>query len=365
MPATKIRADYDQLKAVARQFGGLAQETRQTLQALNQQIETLQGGDWVGPGATAFYQEMGGQVMPSLQRLASAFDAAQRATTQISKIVAQAELEAAKALGNTPGPSGVAGPQGIAGAIGSFVDVANVVGGSAFAAAAVAGALQALKSGNIPAATKAAITRALEEGAVDRKLSMLSQSARDLIKKSPTLRAQILSLEQSGYSFKTGPVKDGYFTDRDSSTIVIDQPLSDGETVSHVAHEVGHAVTPQQAAIAATPGMTRDQYVRANVDNLMANEGEAQLNAAKVRAELKAGGGTDIGIPGKQTADYQRAYDDFAAGRITRSQAVDRMANLMGNETVSPPPYQAYRDYYADSYETFWDTNIAPARRPM
>lgn len=364
MPATKIRADYDQLKTTESQFGGLAQDTRQMIQALKQQIETLQGGDWVGPGATAFFQEMNGNVMPSLQRLASAFDSAQRAITQISRIVSEAESDAAKVLGKTPGPGGVAGPQEIAGAIGSFVDTANAVGGSALAASAVAGALAALKSGNIPAATKAAIMRALEEGAVDRKLSMLSQSARDLIKKSPTLRAQILSLEQSGYSFKSGPVADGYYTDRDSSTIVIDQPLSDGATVSHVAHEVGHAVTPQQPSIAATPSMTRDQYVRANVDNLMANEGEAQFNAAKVRAELKAGGGTDIGIPGSQTADYQRAYDDFAAGRITRAQAVDRMANLMGNEKVSTPPYQAYRDYYADSYKTDWDTNIAPTRRP-
>lgn len=364
MPASKIRADYDQLKAVATQFGGLAQDTRQTLQMLKQQMDTLQGGDWVGPGASAFFQEMGAQVVPSLQRLGAALDAAQRCATQISQIVAQAESDAARVLSKTPGPGGMPGPQQIAGAIGALVDTANAIGGSALAAAAVAGALEALKSGNIPSAAKAAIVRVLEEGAVDRKLPMLSQSARDLIKQSPTLRAEILTLEQNGYSFKTGPVADGYYTDRDANTIVIDQPLSDGETVSHVAHEVGHAVTPQQASIPATPSMTRDQYVRANVDNLMSNEGAAQFNAAQVRAELKASGGPDIGIPGSQTADYQRAYDDFAAGRITRSQSVDRMATLMGNETVSTPPHQAYRDYYADSYKTDWDTNIAPTRRP-
>jgi WXG100 family type VII secretion target len=70
MAAPKIRADYEQLKAVSGRLGRQAGSTRQTLQTVQQQLDTLQGGDWVGQGATAFYQEMGGQVLPTLKRQA-------------------------------------------------------------------------------------------------------------------------------------------------------------------------------------------------------------------------------------------------------------------------------------------------------
>jgi len=96
----------------------------------------------------------------------------------------------------------------------------------------------------------------------------------------------------------------------------------------------------------------------------MQNEGAAQLNAAQVRAEITAAGGPDIGIPGTQTADYQKVYDDFAAGNITRPQAVDQMATLMGNEHTSTQGNPSYFDYYAASYQKDWDTKIAPTRTP-
>ncbi len=193
-------------------------------------------------------------------------------------------------------------------------------------------------------------------------LDKFDPKVREIAKQSPTLRAEMLDLQQKGWSFKTGAVADGYFTDRPAKTITIDQPLSAEDTVSHIAHEAGHAVTNQQAKIPATPTMTRDEYVRRNVDNFMENEGEAQFNAAQVRAEVKTAGGPDTGIPGSQTAAYQTVYDNFAAGKVTRAQAVTQMGNLMGNEKVSVKPYPAYRDYYGESYKKDWDKNIAPTR---
>jgi hypothetical protein len=98
---------------------------------------------------------------------------------------------------------------------------------------------------------------------------------------------------------------------------------------------------------------------------MMRGEGEAQFNGAQVRAELKAAGvTTDIGISGSQTAAYQAVYDDYAAGNITRDQAIDQMGTLMGNETTSTPPKIPYRDYYGNFYRDDWDTNIAPTRTP-
>src|SRR5579859_8239245 len=96
MTAPKVRADYDSLKQLAASFGGQAQAARQTIQSLQGQMDVLQGGDWIGQGATAFYQEMGGSVMPTLKRLAGALESAQQSTLQISQIMQQAEAEAAR-----------------------------------------------------------------------------------------------------------------------------------------------------------------------------------------------------------------------------------------------------------------------------
>ena len=58
MPGPKVRADYDALEIVAQGFSKQAEATAQTLQAIKGQMDTLQAGDWVGQGATAFYAEM-------------------------------------------------------------------------------------------------------------------------------------------------------------------------------------------------------------------------------------------------------------------------------------------------------------------
>lgn len=393
MAAPKVRADYDQLKDAAGRFGGQAEAAQKSLQALQRELDVLQNGDWVGKGATAFYQEMGGQVLPTLKRLTAALATAQQTTLQINQVMAQAEADAARCLqatgaaagalgaglgaGVLAGPgggsgagggsagAGTASPQDIAAQFKTMLDTQAKIGqalgiGDALAVAFSKGAAAGL-AGASPA-VRNAIMQVLEEGSVERKLGAFSQGARDLVNKSPTLRGQVFKLEQEGYNFKTGAVADGYFTDRDTKTITIDQPLSNGETAAHIAHEVGHAINSQQPTIPVTPTMTRAEYVQKNVDNFMHNEGEAQFNATQIRAELKAGGGPDIGVPGSQTAAYQAVYDKFTAGTITRAQAVDQMATLMGNEAVSTPPYQPYRDYYRDAMANDWDTNIAPTR---
>ena len=114
MTAPKVRSDYQQLKEAATRFGGQAQAAQQSLQALKGQMEVLQGGDWLGLGATAFYQEMGGQVLPAMKRLAAALESAQRTTVQISQLMQQAEEDAARVLRGEGGAGqaalGVAGP---------------------------------------------------------------------------------------------------------------------------------------------------------------------------------------------------------------------------------------------------------------
>ncbi len=98
MPAPKIRADYDQLTQISRLFSNEADSVNRLKQALLREVATLRGGDWVGPGAKAFYAEMDGQVMPSIVRLSSAMSLAQSVTLKILQIIRQAEGEAAEVL---------------------------------------------------------------------------------------------------------------------------------------------------------------------------------------------------------------------------------------------------------------------------
>lgn len=98
MPAPRIRGDYDALAQISQVFARQAEEMLLTIQRVQRQKDTLQSGDWVGKGATAFYQEMDGEVLPSLKRLATALSTANRVARQISQILNQAEEEAARIL---------------------------------------------------------------------------------------------------------------------------------------------------------------------------------------------------------------------------------------------------------------------------
>ena len=155
MASSVVRADYDALRSMSQSFGRGAEEARQSLQRVRSQVAVLQGGDWKGTGATAFYQEMDSSVVPTLTRLVKALEQAQQVTLQISQIMKGAEDEAARCLtvqgggaaaGNAPAAGGVAaggaagGSVGLGGAIGAVVGgvVGAVVGGPLGAAAGAA-----------------------------------------------------------------------------------------------------------------------------------------------------------------------------------------------------------------------------------
>src|SRR5215472_7162898 len=114
MAASTVRADYDQLNKVASAFRHNVELAQQTLKNLQSTMATLQAGDWVGQGATAFYQEMDQSVLPALQRLITALDAAANSTAQISSIMKDAEDQAANVL---KGPAGAGAASGSAGPI--------------------------------------------------------------------------------------------------------------------------------------------------------------------------------------------------------------------------------------------------------
>ncbi|HLF01431.1 MAG TPA: WXG100 family type VII secretion target, partial [Anaerolineales bacterium] len=118
MGVPRIRADHDQLAQIARNFGNQADRVRSTQQSLNQNVQTLKSGDWIGKGATAFYREMDQTIFPAVKRLGEALSQAQKVTQQISRLMQEAEqsisaifiLEAlGSALGGTGGAAGAGG----------------------------------------------------------------------------------------------------------------------------------------------------------------------------------------------------------------------------------------------------------------
>jgi len=95
MTASKVRADHEQLAQITQNFNREGENTRKALQNIKQKMEVLQGGHWVGKGATKFYNEMNNAVLPSLSRLVLALEQAGRITQKISGLMRQAEDEAA------------------------------------------------------------------------------------------------------------------------------------------------------------------------------------------------------------------------------------------------------------------------------
>ena len=98
MSAPRIRASYDQLSALARQFAVEATAISQMIGDLQRHLDVLEQGDWLGRGARSFYEEMHGNVVPCLNRLVDALDTGQQTTIAIRNRMQAAEREAAKAM---------------------------------------------------------------------------------------------------------------------------------------------------------------------------------------------------------------------------------------------------------------------------
>jgi len=93
--AHKIRADYEQLAQIATAFERQSSEVGRVVDRILRQVEVLEGGDWIGHGARAFYREMGSEVLPAMHRLVTALQSAGRTTQLASKLLKGAEDESA------------------------------------------------------------------------------------------------------------------------------------------------------------------------------------------------------------------------------------------------------------------------------
>jgi len=371
--ASKVRSDYDALKQVAQSFSQQAAAVGQTLQQVRSQKETLQGGDWIGQGANAFYNEMDSSVLPTIQRLQRALDESARIVGQISQVMKQAEDDAARVLkGNGSGGAGggAAGGGGVipggaipggsgGGTAGGGGTPSSGGGGTPGGGSTPGGGGGAPGGGGGPAGGGGAPAGT----PTTQMLNQFDPQVAAIAGQSPTLNNQLQQLQQDGWTIVKGPAGGGSFTDRQNKQIVIADGDTPAVTVGGLAHEMGHAEAGEPPYHPPAAGMTRDDYVEQNVQEQLRNEGAAQLNAAIARDEIQQAGGPDTGIPGTQTNAYQALYDQYKSGLASRDQTVDLMADVMANESTSTTN-QNYRDYYGQSYKDYWDQHVAPAGGP-
>jgi WXG100 family type VII secretion target len=334
-----IRAVYDDLTKFAAVFEREADRLRQVFQQIWRTVEALEGGDWVGLGANAFYREMSSVVSPSMKRMLSALEAAARVTRDIAQIMKDLEDDLARLWAALAG-SGA----GIAAAVGAGMGQALGTAGGALAGAAQA------------AATAAAAAQA---AAADRMLSGMDPRVAEIARQSPALQANLAQLERDGWTITTRN-GGGSETDHQHHTMAIDTSEAPESQVGSLAHESAHARYGVAPFHQPTAGMTRDQFIQQNFRENMLDEANAQFSEAAVRDEVLRNGGPDTGVSGTQSADYQRIYNDFRDGNITREQAIGQMADIFPNETTGTTG-QTYRDYYTPTYADWWDANAAPA----
>ena len=86
-----VRASHDELPRISKAFGSESARVKSTIDRLNRVIQVLEGGDWIGEGATAFFNEMRSEVMPALVRLMKALESGSSITEQINRIIEEIE----------------------------------------------------------------------------------------------------------------------------------------------------------------------------------------------------------------------------------------------------------------------------------
>jgi len=160
-------------------------------------------------------------------------------------------------------------------------------------------------------ATPKPVLQFMDEDASDR--------AKALVAKSPSLQADLRTLDEGGWSVRYGEPGHGSFASRERKLITLDGNFQVQHTafVQALSHEVGHAVYPYE----------RDVSSKA----------------------ASANGGWDIGVAGNNHAAYNAAYDAFLR---TGDAAACRQAigAVVGNEIASTTG-QTYSQYYGGWYD--------------
>jgi WXG100 family type VII secretion target len=129
-----FRASHDELPKISKAFGSEATRVKSSIDRLNRVIQVLEGGDWIGEGANAFFNEMRSEVMPAMLRLVKALEMGADATRKTGQVIDQLEQDATQLF------SVILVAFEVGGAVGGVaVGEMGGIGGQAAAAASSAG----------------------------------------------------------------------------------------------------------------------------------------------------------------------------------------------------------------------------------
>lgn len=179
------------------------------------------------------------------------------------------------------------------------------------------------------------------------------------VSKSPKFVKKVKKLQAEGWKFKYGKPGGGSFCDKQKKEIVVDGNEK-GDTkavVTTLAHEVGHA--GYKGKYTPPAGLTKQQYVNANVRDQLDDEGEATLTNIELKRDLKSHCGPDVAVAGAHAKDYEKIYDKYPAAK-DRKKARKEIGDIFADkEHPSTDPGKTYRQYYAKPYEDYYDKNVA------
>ncbi|MFV8601435.1 type VI secretion system Vgr family protein [Ralstonia pseudosolanacearum] len=173
----------------------------------------------------------------------------------------------------------------------------------------------------------------------------LGDGVDQLVAKSPSLQKDLEKLGKEKWDIQYGAAGGGSYANREKQTITLDGNLKGNPTAATqtLAHEAGHATYSFKPDYASKS---------AYVNGTLADEGAATMNNIKVRREILANGGQDIGLAGNSVnhATYNNAYDQFLKDGDANA-ARQAIGTQFGKGEVTSTTHQPYAEYYGNWYE--------------
>lgn len=80
-----ILVNFEMMKKFQNSFRGQEAAVQKTIGSLSKVIEQLRQGDWIGEGATAFFNEMDNDIIPAMKRLQEVMAEGDRVSKEIEK----------------------------------------------------------------------------------------------------------------------------------------------------------------------------------------------------------------------------------------------------------------------------------------
>ena len=190
----------------------------------------------------------------------------------------------------------------------------------------------------------------------DRIKTGLGTRIDDALERMPKLREDVDTLIADDWTIRYGEPGKGSWADRDRKEIVI-EPGSTADELRTLAHETGHARYRQDAYV-PPDGLSKEDYVRRNVERNLKDEGEATLRQIEARRELETSRGFLDRVFGRNRVgesrpEYERIYEDYLQ-HGDRDRARREIGELYANGERTSTTREPYWDYYSKEYEKIY-----------